>query len=114
MSLASRAVTDDVSVQTYDGESAYGATHLALRRFRVRVEGERILVRNGAGDEVVSEMRLYALPRLVDLDTADRVEAVDVFTPESLVTVGDYNTRVIRVQEFRGRQNAYFVMVTLA
>jgi hypothetical protein len=114
MSLSSRIGTDEVTVRTYDGESAYGATHLPERRVRVRVDGERILVRNQGGDEVVSEMRLHALPRLTDLDSLERDSAFEIFTPESLVTVGDYETRVMRTQNFKGRARVLYVLVTLA
>ena len=74
---------DTVSVETYSGESAYGAIYADPADVLSKVSMQRQLVRNSDGAEVVSEMTLYTLP-------ADE----DKFPPESRVT---YATRVSTV-----------------
>ena len=78
-----RLLRDTVSVETYSGESAYGPIYGTAATVLCKASSLRQLVRNGAGDEVVSELTLYVHPD----DEAK-------FTPESRVT---YSSRVSTV-----------------
>ena len=84
---------DLVSVETYAGEGAYGPTYAAAVTVPCNVEVTRRLVRNAAGDEVVSESTLTIHPD--DLAT---------FTPESRLTFESRTSTVLGVSplSFRG------------
>ena len=84
--------TTPVTVTPYEGESAYGATYGAEQTVMMRVNDGRKLVRNSAGDEVVSETTLYG-----------PLEAAAAFAPESVVTVDGRPSRVITIARRRGR-----------
>jgi hypothetical protein len=93
MKIRRSLLKDTVSVQTYTGESAYGPVYAAATSARVNVDATRRLVRNAAGEEVVSEATLYVHPN----DAA-------LFVPESRVSIGDRLSTVlgVSVQTFRG------------
>jgi hypothetical protein len=74
---------DSVSVETYSGDSAYGALHADSVAVQCKVSAVQNLVRNAEGVEVVSSVTLYVKP-----------EDAALFTPESLVTVAG-NTSVV-------------------
>ena len=77
---------DTVSVETYSGDSAYGPIYVASADVLCRVSATRQLVRNSAGDEVVSEVTVYVQP-------ADEAK----FTPESRVTIAGRVSTVLGV-----------------
>jgi hypothetical protein len=105
MSLARLLTGDTVSVRTYEGETAYGPEFAPARSFDCRAEHTRKLVRNTAGDEVVSEKTIYLPPTLGDL------RAVDVFTVESLVELDGRVSSVIGCSSHRGQGPAVYVEV---
>ena len=107
MSLARLLTGDTVTVTTYDGETAYGPTYGTPRTVTCRVEHTRKLVRDRMGDEVVAESTIYVLPIL-----QDGSRAVDVFTPESLVTVDGREAQVIGCASHRGQGAPVYVEVT--
>jgi hypothetical protein len=84
---------DSVSVETYAGDGAYGPTYAAAVTVPCNVEATRRLVRNAAGDEVVSESTLFVHP-----------DDVASFVPESLLTFETRTSRVLAVspRTFRG------------
>lgn len=103
-----RHLTEPVTVQTLTGEGAYGQTFAAAVTTRCQLDAERRLVRNQAGDEVVSETTIHLSP---DLDPALDVESL--FVPESLVNVHGRNSRVISAKPIIDRGRLVFVKVTL-
>lgn len=72
-----------VTVETLQGQGAYGATYAAPVSVDCLIEDENKLIRDGKGDEVVSATRLYG-----------PIEREDLFSPGSRVTLP---TRVARV-----------------
>lgn len=96
MRIRRSLLKDTVTVQTLTGETSYdGPAHADPVEVRCLVEHRRRLVRSATGDEVLSEVRLTVHP---DNDA--------LFTPESLVTVGDRDSQVIGIARFtlpRGR-----------
>jgi hypothetical protein len=79
-------MTDIVSVEVYEGETAYGPTWAEPVVLLGRVQDGVSLVRDSSGDEVVSSAKVY-LP------------AGSVVTPESLITIGDAQRSVLSVQK---------------
>jgi hypothetical protein len=92
---------DTVSIETYSGESAYGPIYAASANVVCKVSTARQLVRNSAGDEVVSEATLYVLP-------ADATP----FTPESRVTIAGRMSTVLSVAPQTARGVTVVVKVT--
>ena len=107
MSLAALLRGDTVSVTSYGGETAYGPGYGPAVDVTCRVEYGRKLVRNTAGDEVVSESTIYVLPTL-----PDGTKAVDVFAVESLVTHEGRTATVIGAAPHRGMGDTVYVEVT--
>jgi len=107
VSLAALLTGDTVAVETYSGETAFGPAYESERIFDCRAQADRKLVRNGSGDEVVSEVTLY-LPTSLPGELA----AVEVFATESRVTVNGRQSQVVNVQAHRGRGAPVYVEVT--
>jgi hypothetical protein len=86
-------MADTVAVETYSGDGAYGPIYAASVNVTCNINAKRKLVRNAAGDEVVSETTLH-------------VKAADAakFTPETRVTIATKVTTVIGTspKAFRG------------
>ena len=78
-----RMFLDAVTVETYAGDSAYGALYAVAVAVACKVSSVQSLVRNAEGVEVVSSLTLYVAP-----------EDAALFTPESIVTVAG-NTSVV-------------------
>lgn len=93
MKVRRSLLKDTVSVETYSGDSAYGAMYADAVSVRCNIDQKRRWVRTAAGDEAVSEMTLYVHPD----DSA-------YFTPETRVTASAYVSRVLAVKPhtFRG------------
>lgn len=75
MKARSRLFTDSVSVQTYQGEGAYGPVLSDPVSVLGKVSYQRQLVRDPFGAEVVSEMTIYT-----------HSSSVSLFPPGSQVT----------------------------
>jgi hypothetical protein len=77
-----------VTVETHGGEDPLGNTHTTLSDpVQGFLDDTRALVRNAAGDQVVSESTFYT-----------GKEHKDLFAPESLVHLPDRVATVIRVK----------------
>jgi hypothetical protein len=107
MSLRGLLRGDTVTVASYQGDSAYGATYAAPVIVDCRVQHGRKLVRSATGDEVVSESTIYVLPTL-----PGGARTADVFAPESLVTFETRQAQVIGVMPHRGRGPTVYVEIT--
>jgi hypothetical protein len=103
-----RHLTEPVSVRTYQGEGAYGPLFGPAVTTWCQLDAGRRLVRNRAGDEVVSESTLRLSP---DLDESLDLEAL--FTPESLVAAGGRGSRVITAKPVLARGRLVYLEVTL-
>lgn len=108
MSLVDLLTGDVAAVETYLGETSRGPLLEPERVFDCRAEAARKLVRNAAGDEVVSEVTLF-LPAQMPGD----LSAVNVFCTESVVTVQGRQSSVISVRTHRGLAGPVYVEVTL-
>ena len=84
--LPTRLLRDSVSVETCTGSGAYGPILAAAATVLCKVSNTRQLVRDANGEEVVSEMTLYALP-------ADEAK----FLPDSRVTFAARTSTVLGV-----------------
>ena len=92
---------DSVSVETYAGTGAYGPTYATAVSVTCKVSTERQLVRNTAGEEVVSEATLYVQPELAD-----------PFTPESRVVIATRISTVLGVAPMSRPGETVLVKVT--
>lgn len=106
MSLAALLSGDAVTVTPYYGETAYGPVYGDPIGVDCRVEYARKLVRNPAGDEVVSEATVYLLPTL-----PDGTPTMEAFAIESVVTHAGREARVISATPHRGMSTAVYVEV---
>lgn len=79
----------DVTVETYDGQGAYGEIYGPPRTVRCLVDDRRRLVRTAQGDEVVSETTIVC-------DLGEDIP------PESRITVGGRATTVIATTRMDG------------
>jgi hypothetical protein len=100
-----RLFTQTVSVQTYEGEGSLGPVWAPAVDVACFVNDARKLVRNSAGDEVVSETTLYT-----------PLSAYSSFTIQSRVTVNGRAANVITVykRDSAGPASAHHVEVTLS
>jgi hypothetical protein len=103
---------DLVAVETYSGEGAYGPIFAAAVTVKVNVDQTRRLVRNTAGDEVVSEATFAVHPQPRDEATRALLDATTLFTPESQVTISGRAAKVISVKANTVRGRIVFMKVT--
>jgi hypothetical protein len=103
---------DLVAVETYSGEGAYGPNFDAPVTVKVNVDQTRRLVRNTAGDEVVSEATLAVHPQPRDETSGELLDATTLFTPESQVTISGRAAKVIGVKPNTVRGRIVFLKVT--
>lgn len=118
MKVRRSGLKDTVVVETREGEGAYGPINADPVTVRCNVDETRRLVRDASGDETVSEASLLLHPRshVVD-DEGQRIDTVDplqVFTPESPVTVNGRTTRVLTAKTLSVRSSVMAVEVTCA
>ena len=112
MKIRRSLLKDLVAVETYTGESSYGPVFEAPVTVKVNVDQTRRLVRNTAGDEVVSEATLAVHPAPRDEATGAALAAEALFTPESRVTISGRLAKVIGVKPNTARGQTVFVKVT--
>jgi hypothetical protein len=103
---------DLVVVETYTGDGSYGPVFEAPVTVKVNVDQTRRLVRNTAGDEVVSEATLAVHPAPRDETTGLLLDATTLFAPESRVTIDGRVARVIGVKPNTVRGRIVFLKVT--
>jgi len=96
-------MADTVAVETYSGDGAYGPIYAASVNVTCNVNAKRKLVRNAAGDEVVSEVTLQ-------VKAADEAK----FTPESRVSISTYVSTVLAVSPKAFRGQVVYVEVAVA
>ena len=113
MKIRRSLLKDLVVVETYSGEGAYGPNFDAPVTVKVNVDQTRRLVRNTAGDEVVSESTLAVHPAPRDETTRALLDAVALFTPETRVTISGRAAKVIGVKPNTMRGRTVYVSVTV-
>ena len=112
MKIRRSLLKDLVAVETYSGEGAYGPIFEAPVTVKVNVDQTRRLVRNTAGDEVVSESTLAVHPQPRNEATRALLDAVALFAPESQVTISGRAAKVIGVKPNTVRGRMVFMKVT--
>ena len=112
MKIRRSLLKDLVVVETYTGEGAYGPNFATPVTVKVNVDQTRRLVRNSAGDEVVSESTLAVHPAPRDEATGLLLDAGTLFAPESRVTIDGRVARVIGVKSNTVRGRIVFLKVT--
>ena len=112
MKIRRSLLKDLVAVETYSGDGAYGPNFDAPVTVKVNVDQTRRLVRNTAGDEVVSEATLAAHPAPRDEATGLLLDAQALFVPESRVTISGRAAKVIGVKANTVRGRVVFLKVT--
>ena len=112
MKVRRSLLKDLVTVETYSGEGAYGPNFDAPVTVKVNVDQTRRLVRNTAGDEVVSEATLAVHPQPRDETTRALLDATTLFTPETRVTISGRAAKVIGVKPNTVRGRIVFLKVT--
>lgn len=81
-------LSHEITVETYDGAGFDGATYATpVTVSNCMVENVRRLVRASNGNEIVSETTIYATP-----------DQASLFTEHSRITVGDYESTVIKTE----------------
>ena len=113
MKIRRSLLKDLVVVETYSGEGAYGPNFDAPVTVKVNVDQTRRLVRNSAGDEVVSEATLAVHPAPRDETTRLLLDAMALFAPESAVTISGRVAKVIGVKPNTMRGRIVYVSVTV-
>ena len=113
MKIRRSLLKDLVSVETYSGEGSYGPVFEAPVTVKVNVDQTRRLVRNAAGDEVVSESTLAVHPQPRDETTRALLDATTLFAPESRVTISGRAAKVIGVKPNTMRGRIVYVSVTV-
>ena len=113
MKVRRSLLKDLVAVETYSGEGAYGPIFEASVTVKVNVDQTRRLVRNTAGDEVVSESTLAVHPAPRDETTRALLDAMALFAPESAVTIAGRAAKVIGVKPNTMRGRIVYVSVTV-
>lgn len=113
MKIRRSLLKDLVAVETYSGDGAYGPVFAAPVTVKVNVDQTRRLVRNPAGDEVVSEATLAVHPAPRDEATGATLDAVALFAPESAVTISGRAAKVIGVKPNTMRGSTAYVTVTV-
>lgn len=114
MKVRRALLKDLVIVETGAGEGAYGPIYTAPVTVLVNVDQTRRLVRNAAGDEVVSEATLTVHPQPRNEATGALLDALALFTPESRVSIGGRISTVINAAANTFRGNVAFVKVMVA
>jgi len=104
---------DLVTVESYTGDGAYGPNFDAPVTVKVNVDQTRRLVRNTAGDEVVSEATLAVHPQPRDETSGELLDATTLFTPETRVTIAGRAAKVISVKPNTVRGHNVYVSVTV-
>jgi hypothetical protein len=94
---------DTVAVETYSGDSAYGPLYGTSANVTCNVDSKRRLVRDSAGDEVVSEVTLQVA-------SADETK----FTPETRVTIAGRVSKVLAVNPRTYKGQVVYVEVNCA
>jgi hypothetical protein len=110
--IPARWFAEPVTVQTYDGEGAYGPLYIGSLTVNANVEDVRVLVRNKDGDETVSETTIR-VPPAIDIDGVTQ-DLKAAFAAESTVTVRGRITRVISTSLHAPKGVPVFVEVHLA
>lgn len=103
-----------VTVETFAGAGGYGDTFAAPVTVKAAVENSQKVLRNPAGEEIVSEARLHVHPHPRNEASGALLDAATLFTPESLVTLSGRKATVISVQanNLRGKPVFYTVVTT--
>ena len=112
MKIRRSLLKDLVTVESYTGDGAYGPNFDAPVTVKVNVDQTRRLVRNSAGDEVVSEATLAVHPAPRDETTRALLDAMALFAPESAVTIAGRAAKVISVKPNTVRGRIVFLKVT--
>ncbi len=97
-------LADEVTVESYTGQGAYGATFAPAQTVRCNVDAARRLVRGPEGSEVVSEVTLHVAPSV----------APEVFAPGSRVTFGGRASTVITTKPHTAWGRTIYYEVTVA
>jgi hypothetical protein len=97
VSLARLLSGDTVSVRTYLGQGAYGPSYDEPRDVDCRAHYERKMARDAGGNEILSELTIYAPPTL-----PDGARTVDVFAVGSAITYEGRESWVIEAATHRG------------
>lgn len=113
MKIRRSLLRDLVIVESYSGEGAYGPAFAGPIMVKVNIDSTRRLVRNTAGDQVISEATLIVHPEPRDEDTGATLSAVTLFTPESKITLGGRVATVLGVSENTVRGGLVFLKVTV-
>lgn len=117
MKVRRSLLKDTVTAATYTGDGPYGPVYDTLVTVRCGIDETRRLVRDSAGDERVSEATLTLHPSTQTTDTTIpgqtiTVDPVEVFTPETLVTIAGRDSRVLSARTLTRRGMPYAVEVT--
>lgn len=92
-----------VSVETYTGDSAYGAIYAPAVTVPCNVRSLRRLVIGGDGEEATSEVTLEVRP-----------DDVDHFMPESRVTFATRTSKVLSITPATYKGRIVFIQVACA
>lgn len=103
--LNPRQATATVSVEPLAGEGSWGEEPGDTVTVRAQLSGDRTLVRNAAGEEVVAEQVLLVYPH-------PGVDVVAVIQPEAWLTIGGDRRRVITAKPVRNRGRLIYLEVT--
>jgi len=114
MKVRRSLLKDTVNVRTRTGEGSYGDTWATAVDVPCFVDTTRKLVRDGTGQETVSELTLTLHPRTYATAGGVRttVDPMELFSAESEVIVDGRTSRVISTKQAKLRGYVVAVEVT--
>ena len=115
MKVRRSLLKDTVVVRTRTAEGSYGDTFADPVTVPCLIDETRRVVRDASGQETVSEAQLQLHPNTratAEDGTVTVVDPMDLFAPESRVTVAGRESQVITAKPLRLRGYTYAVEVT--
>lgn len=112
--LPARHLRDRASVRTYKGTGARGKVLDPAVEVWSAASAERSLVRNGDGQEVVSELKLLLPPQARRTDGTGVVDALAVFAQGSEVEALGHRGQVVKAKPHTLRGRTVYVEVTVS
>lgn len=117
MKVRRSVLQDAVQVRTRTGGGSYGDTLADRVAVPCLIDETRRMVRDGSGQQVVSEATLTLHPRSVatpDAGDPTTVNPMDVFTQGSEIEINGRASEVLAAKELKLRGQVYAVEVTCA
>lgn len=112
--LPARHLRDRAKVRTHEGQGVRGKVLATEVEVWTAASGERSLVRNAEGAEVVSELKLLVTPRARLTDRSGDVDALALFAQGSEVEALGHRGEVVKAKPHTLRGRTVYVEVEVS